>query len=483
MATINYAAREINVKIVYYGPALSGKTTNLQIIHKKVPQEAKSDMVSLATESDRTLFFDFLPIDLGKIKGFTTKIQLYTVPGQVYYNATRKLVLRGVDGIVFVADSSADKLAENIESLDNMEENLAEYGYSLKSIPIVLQFNKRDCGNPLSIDELNEKLNRYESKFVGSVAMTGEGVFETLKIISKEVIDVLNRKYESANAAATQAETEAPKVIPTEKPAPVKEEVEEAIFEEVEDVIDISTNQPTVKEEFGDMFDDIVESPASPAKTEAPQKAEISISLDNEDDEDLESYFDDAPTASAASASDAAPQYQDILFEDTIEVPQAKNETKTEEVSKKVELELDDMFDTPIEKTPAVKPAPAIVETSAEIDIDFGIVPTMQTQTIPAVPSSNADSPFLEDVLDGGSGSSPAPSSAATPKSAENNPIRAAFESKYNESWVPPESVLFTSFDMDSRKSEKIIAQRKKLVNPKYKRSFLDNLFKKQPQE
>ena len=154
MASINYAAREISVKIVYYGPGLSGKTTNLQVIHRKVPPEFKSDMVSLATETDRTLFFDFLPLDLGKIKGFSTKFQLYTVPGQVYYNATRKLVLRGVDGVVFVADSGADKMQENFESFQNLEENLAEYGYKRETIPIIIQYNKRDLPNALPVDEI-----------------------------------------------------------------------------------------------------------------------------------------------------------------------------------------------------------------------------------------------------------------------------------------------------------------------------------------
>ncbi len=201
MATINYAAREINVKIVYYGPALSGKTTNLQIIHKKTPDQSKSDMVSLATEADRTLFFDFLPIDLGKIRGFSTKIQLYTVPGQVYYNATRKLVLRGVDGIVFVADSTPEKMDENIESLNNMEENIAEYGYDLATIPVVLQLNKRDMPTALSVEELCSKLNRYNAGVCEATAMNGNGVFQTLKLIGKEVIDVLNNKYASPTGA------------------------------------------------------------------------------------------------------------------------------------------------------------------------------------------------------------------------------------------------------------------------------------------
>ncbi len=197
MATINYAAKEISVKIVYYGPGLSGKTTNLQIIHRKIPRGTRSDMVSLATETDRTLFFDFLPLDLGKIRGFTAKFQLYTVPGQVYYNATRKLVLRGVDGIVFVADSAADKMDENLESLNNMEENLAEYGYKKENIPIILQFNKRDLSNALPINYINQKINSDGFPYREAIAQKGEGVFESLKLIGKLVIDQLNQKYAS----------------------------------------------------------------------------------------------------------------------------------------------------------------------------------------------------------------------------------------------------------------------------------------------
>lgn len=197
MATINYAAREISVKVVYYGPGLSGKTTNLQIIHKKIPPDTRSDMVSLATEADRTLFFDFLPLDLGKIKGFSTKFQLYTVPGQVYYNATRKLVLRGVDGIVFVADSAADKMDENLESFRNMEENLIEYGYQRDSIPIILQYNKRDLPNALSVNQIDSQLNKYNLPWNEAVAVKGNGVFESLKLIGKLVIDQLNQKYSS----------------------------------------------------------------------------------------------------------------------------------------------------------------------------------------------------------------------------------------------------------------------------------------------
>jgi signal recognition particle receptor subunit beta len=205
MASINYAAREISVKIVYYGPGLSGKTTNLQVIHRKVPPEYKSDMVSLATETDRTLFFDFLPLDLGKIKGFSTKFQLYTVPGQVYYNATRKLVLRGVDGVVFVADSSPDKVQENLESFQNLEENLAEYGYKRESIPIILQYNKRDLPNAMTIEELQHLINKYNLPWSEAVANKGKGVFDSLKLIGKIVIDFLNKKYSRGPRTADQS--------------------------------------------------------------------------------------------------------------------------------------------------------------------------------------------------------------------------------------------------------------------------------------
>jgi signal recognition particle receptor subunit beta len=195
MASINYATREISCKIVYYGPGLSGKTTNLQIIHRKIPVEAKSEMVSLATETDRTLFFDFLPLDLGSIKGFATKFQLYTVPGQVYYNATRKLVLRGVDGVVFVADSQRDKMQENIDSLKNLQENLKEYGIDLGSVPFVLQYNKRDLPGVATIVEMDQHINWFKVPTFEAQAHQGIGVFTTLKAIGKIVIDTFNAKY------------------------------------------------------------------------------------------------------------------------------------------------------------------------------------------------------------------------------------------------------------------------------------------------
>jgi len=189
MVTINYAFKEIFSKIVYYGPGLSGKTTNLQYVFKKVPKETRGELISLATDADRTLYFDFLPVNVGNIKGFSVKFQLYTVPGQVYYNATRKLVLRGVDGLVFVADSQLDKMDENVESLKNLEENLASYGYNLKEMPFVLQYNKRDLPNIASIEKMNELLNPTEVPYFEAVANAGNGVFATLKAISKLVMD------------------------------------------------------------------------------------------------------------------------------------------------------------------------------------------------------------------------------------------------------------------------------------------------------
>ncbi|AEB11534.1 GTP-binding protein [Marinithermus hydrothermalis] len=189
MSTINFAAREINFKIVYYGPGLSGKTTNLKYVYEKVPQERKGEMVSLATEDERTLFFDFLPVDLGEVKGFKTRFHLYTVPGQVFYNASRKLILRGVDGIVFVADSAPNRLRANAESMRNLRENLSEYGLTLDDVPMVLQINKRDLPDALPVDMIRAVIDpegRYE--VFEAVATEGKGVFEPLKAVSRLVL-------------------------------------------------------------------------------------------------------------------------------------------------------------------------------------------------------------------------------------------------------------------------------------------------------
>jgi mutual gliding-motility protein MglA len=191
LSFINFAAREINCKIVYYGAGLGGKTTNLQVIYQKTADQQKGKMISLATETERTLFFDFLPLDLGSVRGFKTRIHLYTVPGQVFYDASRKLILRGVDGIVFVADSQEQRMDANVEALENLMSNLREHGYDFNKIPYVLQLNKRDLPNILPVDLLSTELRKKNEPIVEAVAFQGVGVFETLKEIAKQVLTEL----------------------------------------------------------------------------------------------------------------------------------------------------------------------------------------------------------------------------------------------------------------------------------------------------
>jgi signal recognition particle receptor subunit beta len=193
MTFINYASREINCKIVYYGPGLCGKTTNLQHIYDSTAPQAKGKLISLATETDRTLFFDFMPLELGTVRGFKTRFHLYTVPGQVYYDASRKLILKGVDGVVFVADSQEERMDANIESLYNLEENLKSQGYDLLKIPYVLQLNKRDLPNVVSVEELTSELNRKDEPVYEAVASKGDGVFDTLKAVAKQVLTELRK--------------------------------------------------------------------------------------------------------------------------------------------------------------------------------------------------------------------------------------------------------------------------------------------------
>ncbi len=191
MSMINYASREINCKIVYYGPGLGGKTSNLEYVFSRIDPETRGKMISLATETDRTLFFDFLPVDLGNIRGFKTRFHLYTVPGQVYYNASRKLILKGVDGIIFVADSQVDRAEANIEAMHNLYENLEDYGYDLATIPFAIQYNKRDLDRILPVEELRRELNPDRVPDFEGVAIQGTGVFETLKAVSKLVVKTL----------------------------------------------------------------------------------------------------------------------------------------------------------------------------------------------------------------------------------------------------------------------------------------------------
>ncbi len=193
MTFINYASREINCKIVYYGPGLCGKTTNLQHIFESTAPQSRGKLISLATETDRTLFFDFMPLELGTVRGFKTRFHLYTVPGQVFYDASRKLILKGVDGVVFVADSQEERMDANVESLYNLEENLQAQGYDLMKLPYVLQLNKRDLPNIIPVDELAAELRRKEEPVVEAVASNGAGVFDTLKAVAKQVLTELRK--------------------------------------------------------------------------------------------------------------------------------------------------------------------------------------------------------------------------------------------------------------------------------------------------
>jgi mutual gliding-motility protein MglA len=206
MVVFNYSGKEVSAKVVYYGPGLSGKTTNLEHIYGKVPEKQRGKMVSMKTKTDRTLFFDFLPLSAGEISGFKTRFLLYTVPGQVYYNATRKLVLKGADGIVFVADSDPELREANKESFANLEKNLAEHGMSLTSIPIVLQYNKRDVANAMSIATLDGDLNRGRWPVIEAVAIQGDGVFETFKEITRAVFQKMHARFNKSAGAAETAD-------------------------------------------------------------------------------------------------------------------------------------------------------------------------------------------------------------------------------------------------------------------------------------
>jgi signal recognition particle receptor subunit beta len=193
LSFINFAAREINCKIVYYGAGLGGKTTNLQYVFDKTAENNKGKMISLATETDRTLFFDFLPLDLGTVRGFKTRFHLYTVPGQVFYDASRKLILRGVDGVVFVADSQEERMDANIEALENLHDNLKEHGYDFGKIPYVLQLNKRDLPNALPVEVLKKELTKKGEPAFEAIAFQGNGVFETLKEVARQVLVELKK--------------------------------------------------------------------------------------------------------------------------------------------------------------------------------------------------------------------------------------------------------------------------------------------------
>ena len=221
MATFNFSTMQMTVKVVYYGPGLCGKTTNLQFIYGHTTPKSRGEMVSLETKSDRTLFFDLLPLEVGTIAGFKTKIQLYTVPGQVFYNTTRKLVLKGVDGIVFVADSQRPMLPSNVESLANLDENLAELGIVMDTVPLVLQYNKRDLQDICSVEELDQTLNTRGIPAVEAAAVSGAGVFETLRAISRLTLGALKKQLEEGPPRPAKPQPSAPRPAPIRLEPPV----------------------------------------------------------------------------------------------------------------------------------------------------------------------------------------------------------------------------------------------------------------------
>ena len=287
MATLNYAFKELSCKIVYYGCGLCGKTTNLIHIHKTVPQKFRGDLVSLATEQDRTLFFDFLPLDLGEVKGFKTKFQLYTVPGQVYYNATRKLVLRGVDGLVFVADSQRDRLQENIDSLENLKQNLEEYGYHLQNgpddvegVPWVLQYDKRDMPQVSTMEELNKVLNSGKVPVYEAVAVNGQGVKDTLKGISSLVIKKLNKDTTSGIAsekpAPSASTSKSGPPAPAKVAAPAVKDDEYEPMDENEDELASASSPAKPEEKKGGIpkLPNPTSTPPQQAKAAAPAKSQ-----------------------------------------------------------------------------------------------------------------------------------------------------------------------------------------------------------------
>ncbi|NIO15769.1 MAG: hypothetical protein GTN70_01995 [Deltaproteobacteria bacterium] len=250
MALFNYAAREISAKIVYYGPGLSGKTTNIESIYSMLQSDQRGKLISLPTETDRTLFFDFLPVELGKIKGFTVRFHLYTVPGQVFYNQTRKLVLQGVDGIVFVADSQVNMLDSDIESLRNLQENLASYGKNLEELPFVMQFNKRDLKNIMSVEEMNSHLNENGVPYFNAIAITGEGVKDTLMEIAKMVFNYLRKTLLLESEIGSSAEEDIGELVGREIDQRFVSEQEE--IEEIEDLEELPSDS-SMNINFGEL--------------------------------------------------------------------------------------------------------------------------------------------------------------------------------------------------------------------------------------
>jgi mutual gliding-motility protein MglA len=293
MVLFNYGTRELTAKIVYYGPGLCGKTTNLEHIHRSLPPNKKSKMLSLATKTDRTLFFDFLPIELGAIRGMKTKIQLYTVPGQVFYDQTRKLVLKGADGVVFVADSQKAMMDSNVDSWQNFETNLKENGLDIHSIPLVIQYNKRDLPDVLPVKDLNKKLNTRKVPFYEASAIKGQGVQDTLKGITKLVLEALSKRHrppkkrevlEEVPEATQQSTSPLQPDQPAVSPAlPTVEELIQEFPGQELDPIDAKMTIEPVPEVSAEEYEELEEISDAPSAPLIPSNVDLSAPTQNVD--------------------------------------------------------------------------------------------------------------------------------------------------------------------------------------------------------
>ena len=355
MVLFNYATKEITAKIVYYGPGLCGKTTNLQFVYDSLPSNNKSKMLSLATKTDRTLFFDFLPLDLGKIRGMRTKLQLYTVPGQVYYNSTRQLVLKGADGIVFVADSQDFALDANLESMQNLEDNLKRQGIRLREMPLVIQYNKRDLPNALPVAEIDAEINKLHAPGFESVATTGLGVEETLKGITQLVLAHLVKKYGLEGSEPLDKEIQILNV-PAQQPAAAPE----ALWDEEGEEEPFGSAPPAAK---------VRSIPVSAAPV-----GESEFELDESADENIPLVATElVPTATQAVSAGSNP------FDDS------------------------DYFSTP---GPAAQPSMEIPTTSVEIPLPQGILESLPvlgqqpaaTTKLPSVPERRSNDGLVKEV-------------------------------------------------------------------------------------
>jgi signal recognition particle receptor subunit beta len=332
MALFNYATRELSAKVVYYGPGLSGKTTNIEMVHHILKPEQKGRLISLPTETDRTLFFDFLPLDLGKIKGFRVRFHLYTVPGQVFYNATRRLVLQGVDGVVCVADSQVDMMGSNVESLKNLHENLSTYGKKLAELPFVMQYNKRDLKNIASVQEMSKALNAMAVPVYEGVAKDGRGVTETLVGISRLVFANLRKTLLLPGDAAEAEEiTGIPGVAADEQPSPEGAD----LLEEISEIEEIPEVQETLEIEEIPEVQETPEVEAIPEVQEIPETTEIP--------EGVEMIIPPRPVSPAPYPEEAS----DGGGESREEPAQEETASPMGEIPDEIEIEIPETFDDP----------------------------------------------------------------------------------------------------------------------------------------